>query len=107
MIYSIIITFAVIFLFWKIFQIEKRVESSPADVSVKENIRGFERVFLPLKKVVLFNFMGGMAWGLGAFLGATILVGILIIIFDMLGGVPLIGNLIENVFHQVDVMNGI
>ncbi len=107
MTYSIILTIAVIFLAWKVFEIQKNINSPQETISDREGRRGFERIFLPLRKVALFNFIGGMAWGLGAFLGATILVGILIIIFDLLGDIPFIGDIIENIFQQTDVINGI
>lgn len=67
--------------------------------------RGFLRVFLPLRKAVLYNFLGGTAWGLGVVLGATILMGALLFLFDVLGEVPFIGSIIESIIERSQEMN--
>lgn len=67
--------------------------------------RGFLRVFLPLHKAVLYNFLGGTAWGLGVVLGATILMGALLFLFDILGEVPFIGSIIESIIERSQEMN--
>lgn len=67
--------------------------------------RGFLRVFLPLRKALLYNFLGGTAWGLGVVLGATILMGALLFLFDVLGEVPFIGSIIESIIERSQEMN--
>ena len=37
------------------------------------------------KNVLLVNFLGGIAWGLGSVLGATVIVAILVYILNTLG----------------------
>lgn len=40
--------------------------------------RGYNKVGLPLGRIVMNNFLGGIAWGFGTVIGATIVVGALI-----------------------------
>lgn len=37
------------------------------------------------KNVLLVNFLGGIAWGLGSVLGATVIVAVLVYVLNMLG----------------------
>ncbi len=85
---SIINLFLIIWLFLK----EKKVYTEIED-------RGSFRAMLPIRKIILANFLGGMAWGLGVFLGATILVAILVFLLESLAGIPFIQNII-NVFTK-------
>ncbi|MDP4009167.1 MAG: DUF5665 domain-containing protein [bacterium] len=88
--------------FW--YNVTMENEEKKEDAQVLEE-RGFLRVFLPLRKALLYNFLGGMAWGLGVVLGATILMGTLLFLFDLLGEVPFIGSIIESIIEQSQKMN--
>ena len=63
--------------------------------------RGHERVILPMRKVVLNNFLGGLAWGVGTVLGATLIVGIIILILNRLSALPGIGNFFINILNDL------
>lgn len=47
--------------------------------------RGYERVSLPLGRIILNNFLGGLAWGFGTVVGASLLLAIVIWIFAQTG----------------------
>ncbi|MDP3982057.1 MAG: DUF5665 domain-containing protein, partial [bacterium] len=70
--------------------------------------QGFLHVLLPLRKALLYNLLGGMAWGFGVVLGATVLVGLALSIFGALGNIPVIGKIFNTVLErsdQVDVFD--
>ena len=47
------------------------------------------------------NFLGGIAWGFGSVLGATIVVAVVIILLKSLGGLPIIGSFINEITHSI------
>jgi|GEM_PF-1720822 len=63
--------------------------------------RGHTRVHLSLGKLVLNNFLGGLAWGVGTVLGATIIVGVTLFIISKLGTIPGIGHFFVNLLDQI------
>lgn len=50
-----------------------------------------------LSRVLIANFIGGMSWALGMTLGFSILVYILSLILNAVGGLPLIGNYLADI----------
>ncbi len=52
----------------------------------------FEKVHTGRGKIFLNNFLGGIAWGLGATIGVTIIVGIISYIVRQINLVPLLGD---------------
>ncbi|OGY23439.1 MAG: hypothetical protein A2172_04390 [Candidatus Woykebacteria bacterium RBG_13_40_15] len=63
--------------------------------------RGHSRVHLPTGRVILNNFLGGLAWGVGTVLGATIVVGLVIIILSKISSIPIIGDFIGNILNEI------
>ena len=53
------------------------------------------------KKVMFDNFLGGMAWGVGSLIGATIVVGVLGSLIVFTRNVPLLGSIVDIVREQV------
>jgi hypothetical protein len=49
------------------------------------------------RDVMLNNFLGGLAWGLGTVIGATVVVAILL---SVLTHTPVIGNYIQNITNN-------
>lgn len=79
---------------------EERNEETPPE-QVEPGRRGVFRIYLPLKKVLLHNLLGGIVWGLGTVLGAGVIFAIVAIIFNLLGGIPFIGDLINRIVEAI------
>lgn len=47
------------------------------------------------KQIMLYNFLGGVAWGVGTVIGATIVVALLFSLIRSLGFIPFIGDLFQ------------
>ena len=60
--------------------------------------RGYDRVSLPLGRIMLNNFLGGLAWGFGTVVGATLLVAIAIWIIAQSGALTGLTNSLQNTF---------
>jgi hypothetical protein len=50
---------------------------------------------------MIANFLGGLSWGFGSVLGATVLVGVLLLLLKVLGGVPLIGSYVNDISRAI------
>ena len=61
----------------------------------------YERVKKHLKDLVLNNFLGGIAWGLGATLGASIVFAILSLILKNINLIPFIGDFVSQITNYV------
>lgn len=53
------------------------------------------------KQALWFSFLKGVAGGFGAFLGGTILIGLLLGILSLFTEIPLLGHVIESVRHSL------
>lgn len=56
-----------------------------------------------IRQIMFSSFFGGLAWGLGSVIGATIILALLIGILNFLNRVPIIGsftNLISNTIQK-------
>ena len=54
-----------------------------------------------LKDIVFNNFLGGIAWGLGATIGLSIVIAILSLILKNINLVPFIGNFVSQITNYV------
>lgn len=53
------------------------------------------------KKVMFDNFLGGIAWGVGSLIGATVVIGVLGWIIVTTRNIPLLGSIVDIVREQV------
>ncbi len=53
------------------------------------------------KDIMLGNFLGGLAWGFGSVVGATIVVAILLGTLTLIGYLPVIGGLSSQAAHSL------
>ncbi len=53
------------------------------------------------RQIVLGNFLGGLAWGIGSVLGATVVIALLVGFLRTINFVPVVGNFAEQVVDQV------
>ncbi|MEX0621623.1 MAG: DUF5665 domain-containing protein [Candidatus Woykebacteria bacterium] len=63
--------------------------------------KGHTRVHISTGKMVLNNFLGGLAWGFGTVLGATVVVGLGIFVLSKLNTVPILGEFISNILREI------
>lgn len=54
------------------------------------------------KDILVGNFLGGLAWGLGSVIGATIVVAILVWFLSFINFVPVIGDFTHQVIQDVN-----
>jgi hypothetical protein len=63
--------------------------------------KGAVAVYQSKGQLIAANFLGGLAWGFGSVMGATILAAIVLILFKELGGLPLIGSYIDQITQSI------
>lgn len=63
--------------------------------------RGHTRIYISTGKVILNNFIGGLAWGFGTVLGATVVVGLVVIILSKLNSIPFLGDFFSNILQDI------
>jgi len=73
--------------------------------STAETARGYTKVHLSPGRLMRNNFLGGLAWGFGTVLGATIVVALVLIILGKLNTVPYIGDFIGRILEQIEFRN--
>lgn len=54
------------------------------------------------KDIIINNFLGGLAWGLGSVIGATLVVAILVGFLKSINFVPIIGDFTHQVMQDVN-----
>ena len=79
-------------------KIEKTSGSEYVDVSEG---KGHSRIYISTGKVVFNNFLGGLAWGFGTVLGATVVVAAVILILSKLIGIPVVGKFFGDIIQQI------
>lgn len=79
------------------------MSQEPKEVKVNETHpeRGYARVSLPIKTIMRNNFFGGLAWGFGTVIGATIVVALVFWTLSRLNSVPFLGDIIDKIVKQV------
>ncbi len=61
----------------------------------------YERVKRSFKDIIFNNFVGGIAWGLGATVGVSIVIAILGLILKNVNLVPFVGNFVSQITNYV------
>jgi hypothetical protein len=65
----------------------------------------FEKVYRSPKRIFLHNFLGGMAWGLGTLIGASLVLALFSFVLSKVGVIPLIGGWIGRLVEFVNQYN--
>ena len=60
---------------------------------------------LPMKKIILNNFIGGIAWAIGATVGLAIFFAIISIVAKNINFVPIVGSFISDVLNFILATN--
>jgi len=67
----------------------------------------FNKIYRSRPRMMFDNFLGGIAWSLGTFFGAAVVVGIIIFVLSKINLVPIIGSwmakIIEDATSRVQV----
>ena len=59
--------------------------------------------FKSRKRILADNFLGGMAWGFGSVVGATIIVGVLGLAIVKSKTIPLVGDVVKVIISEIQV----
>lgn len=77
------------------------VESTAQSAIAQPPGKGADRVYQSKRQLMLANFLGGISWGFGSVIGATIVVAIVLILLKSLGGLPVIGSYISEITRAI------
>lgn len=61
----------------------------------------YDKVHEPLKTIVINNFLGGVAWGIGSTLGLAIILAILGFIAKEINVIPFVGEFVTQITRYV------
>lgn len=53
------------------------------------------------RKVLFNNFLGGIAWGIGATIGVSIVLALMAFVVQLINPVPIVGNFVTGVYEYV------
>lgn len=62
----------------------------------------YELGYIDKKQTLWFSFLKGLVTGAGAFVGGTLVIALIIWILSLVGTVPLVGPLVDNVSHTLN-----
>lgn len=62
----------------------------------------YDMGYVNKKQVIWFSFLKGLASGLGAFLGGTIVIGLLLWVVSLLDQVPLVDNILDSLRQSLN-----
>lgn len=54
------------------------------------------------KRIIFKNFIGGIAWGVGSIIGATLIVAFLLGILQFINFIPFVGDFVTQVVEYVE-----
>jgi len=77
-------------------------ENGDKEVVEVEVGKGYTKIHVSTGKMILNNFLGGLAWGFGTVLGATIVAALVLFILSKLDTVPVIGSFINNIMKEFE-----
>ncbi|MDP3998693.1 MAG: DUF5665 domain-containing protein [bacterium] len=72
---------------------------------MNEQKRGVDAIYRSKRQIVTYNFLGGIAWGVGTAIGATTIVAILAFFMSQINFIPGIGSFVAQVINAVNQYN--
>lgn len=63
----------------------------------------YKNIDRPISKMLLFNFLGGIAWGLGVLIGTTIIFALIGIFVTKIDFIPIFGEFAARVIKSAQV----
>lgn len=67
----------------------------------KQPGESYKNIFRSLRKMLFYNFLGGIAWSLGTLVGLGIIVAIIGYIISQINLVPIIGSWVAEILKEV------
>lgn len=64
-----------------------------------------EHVNAKKRRIILNNFLGGIAWGIGATIGFSIVLALMAFFVQIINPVPIVGDFVTNVYDYVVTNN--
>lgn len=77
--------------------------SSDGDIKLSQSNRNKHVYLKGRKQIMIDNFLGGISWGLGTVIGATLIVGILGLLIVRTRTIPLIGDVIQVITTEIQL----
>lgn len=77
--------------------------SSESDIKLNQSNRNKHVYLKGRKQIMIDNFLGGISWGLGTVIGATLIVGILGLLIVRTRTIPLIGDVIQVITTEIQL----
>lgn len=65
-----------------------------------------ERVYRSRREIMLNNFLGGISWGVGSVIGATVVIAIIGIVIAQTQSVPFLGNIVKTTMDEIEDQTG-
>lgn len=56
----------------------------------------------PRKQIFIDNAIGGLAWGVGSIIGATVIIGVLGLVISRSRNIPLIGDVVNVIIEEIN-----
>lgn len=69
--------------------------------------RGQTRVAMPTHKIIVNNFLGGIAWGFGTVIGASVVVGLIVWALGQVGTFEAINNFTTTFQESVESLRNV
>lgn len=64
-----------------------------------------ENVYRSRKKMLFDNFLGGIFWSIGVWIGTTFIIAFIVFLFGKVNLVPMVGDFVADVMKYIDVSN--
>ncbi len=75
----------------------EEIKTQPEEVKGGEN---YKKVEHPLRKIMVNNFIGGIAWSFGVLIGTGVLFGIIVYFARRIDFVPILGKFLAGVIQS-------
>ncbi len=66
-----------------------------------------EKIYRSRGKMLLDNFLGGVVWSLGVWVGSAVIIGILLYFLSKIDLVPIVGDFVSSISEHVAKNNSI
>lgn len=75
-------------------------EEVPAQQNNNQGGENYKKVDHTLKKIIINNFVGGIAWSFGVLIGTGVLFGIIVYVVRQVDFVPILGKFLAGVIQS-------
>jgi len=82
---------------------EENAETQNAVKTSFESLKKLKIAYIPYNELLKEGFFAGIGWALGVTVGFVIISSLLVIILNLLGGLPLIGSWTANIIEETQL----